>query len=127
MILLKRQDLAACDQVSLRLSNHRRSNDMDQQEADDKHHRAGDAMNGERSRLRPARPRMIDMSPKGMMASTSRAMPTSRLSAVSIMVSTTNPDAMSRIPLGRSQARVSASDAGGLRPNVPEIRSGDTR
>jgi two-component system, response regulator len=44
-----------------------------------------------------------------------------------IMVSTINPAATSRIPLGRSQARVSASDAGGLRPNDPEIRSGDTR
>lgn len=32
------------------------SNGMDQQEADDKHHRAGYAMHGERSRLRPARP-----------------------------------------------------------------------
>jgi hypothetical protein len=32
------------------------SNGMDQQEADDKHHRAGYAMNGERFRLRPARP-----------------------------------------------------------------------
>src|SRR5215470_16124096 len=74
----------------------------------------------------PPDPRMIDMSPKGMMASTSRTMPSSRLSAVSIMVSTTNPAATSRIPLGRSQARVSASDAGGLRPNDPEIRSGDT-
>jgi hypothetical protein len=58
-----------------------------------------------------------------MMAKTIRAMPTDRLSAVSIIVSTTNPDATSRIPLGRSQARVSASDAGGLRPNDPEIRS----
>src|SRR5262247_4333980 len=75
----------------------------------------------------PPDPKMIDMSPKGMIASTSRAMPTSRVSAVSIMVSTTNPAATSRIPLGRSQARVSASDAGGLRPNVPAIRSGDTR
>ena len=63
------------------------------------------------------------MSPKGMTASTSIAMPTSRVSAVSIMVSTTNPAAMSRIPLGRSQARVSASDAGGFRPNVPEIKA----
>jgi len=67
------------------------SNGMDQQEADDKHHRAGYAMNGERFRLRPARPRMIDMSPRGMMASTSRAIPTNRQSAVSITVSTTNP------------------------------------
>jgi len=32
-----------------------RSDGMDQQEADDKHHRAGYAMNGERSRPRPAR------------------------------------------------------------------------
>src|SRR5262249_53073818 len=32
-----------------------RSDSMDQQEADDKHHRAGYAMNGQRSRLRPAR------------------------------------------------------------------------
>ena len=32
------------------------SDGMDQQEADDKHHRAGYAMNGERSRPRPARP-----------------------------------------------------------------------
>ena len=32
------------------------SDGTDQQEADDKHHRAGYAMNGERSRLRPARP-----------------------------------------------------------------------
>src|SRR5262249_34550696 len=31
------------------------SNGMDQQEADDKHDRAGDSMNGERSRLRSAR------------------------------------------------------------------------
>src|SRR5262245_25352477 len=75
----------------------------------------------------PPEPRMIDMSPKGMTASTSRVMPTNRLSAVSIIVSTINPATTSRIPLGRSQARVSASDAGGLRPNVPEIRSGDTR
>jgi hypothetical protein len=59
------------------------------------------------------------------MASTSRAMPADRPSAVSIIVSTTNPATTSRIPLGRSQARVSASDAGGLRPNVPEIRSGE--
>ena len=36
----------------------RRSNGMDQQEADDKHHRAGDAMNEERSRLRSARPQI---------------------------------------------------------------------
>jgi hypothetical protein len=41
-------------------------------------------------------------------------MPTDRVSAVSIIVSTTNPAATSRIPLGRSQARVSASDAGGF-------------
>src|SRR5215467_3917016 len=33
-----------------------RSDGMDQQEADDKHHRAGYAMNRERSRPRPARP-----------------------------------------------------------------------
>jgi len=33
----------------------------------------------------PPDPRTIDMSPRGMMASTSRAMPTDRLSAVSIM------------------------------------------
>ena len=71
--------------------------------------------------------RMIDMSPKGMTASTSRAMPTDRLSTVSIITSTTNPATTSRTPLGRSQARVSASDAGGFRPNVPEIRSGDKR
>src|SRR6516225_2590330 len=32
------------------------SNGTDQQEADDKHHPAGYAMNGERSRLRPTRP-----------------------------------------------------------------------
>jgi hypothetical protein len=32
------------------------SNGMDQKEADDKHRRAGYAMNGERSRFRPARP-----------------------------------------------------------------------
>jgi hypothetical protein len=32
------------------------SNGMDQQEADDQHHRAGYAMNGERFRPRPARP-----------------------------------------------------------------------
>src|SRR5260370_802898 len=43
--------------------------------------------------------RMIDMSPRGMMASTSRAMPTNRPSAVSIIVSTTNPATTSRIPL----------------------------
>ena len=47
------------------------------------------------------------------------------LSAVSIMVSTTKPDAKSRIPLGRSQAGVSASDAGGFRPNDSKIRSLD--
>src|SRR5262252_10041201 len=35
---------------------HFSSSGMDQQEADDKHHRAGYTMNGERSRLRPARP-----------------------------------------------------------------------
>src|SRR5215813_7793587 len=35
---------------------HFSSNGTDQQEADDKHHRAGYTMNGERSRLRPARP-----------------------------------------------------------------------
>src|SRR5262252_7373708 len=34
----------------------------------------------------PPDPRMIDMSPKGMMASTNKAMPTDRLSAVSIIV-----------------------------------------
>ena len=49
-------------------------------------------------------------------------MPTDRPSAVSIIVSTTNLDTTSRIPLRRSQARVSASDAGCLRPNDPEIR-----
>src|SRR5262249_60298642 len=75
----------------------------------------------------PPDPRTIDMSPRGMMASTSRAMPTKCLSAVSIMATTINPATMSRIPLGRSQARVSASDAGGFSPNVPEIRSGDRR
>ena len=32
------------------------SNGMDQQKADDKHHRAGYAMNGDRSRFRAARP-----------------------------------------------------------------------
>jgi hypothetical protein len=32
------------------------SNGMDQPEADDNHHRTGYAMNGERSRLRPAGP-----------------------------------------------------------------------
>jgi len=58
---------------------------------------------------------------------TNRAMPTDRVSVVSIIVSTTNPDTTSRIPLRRSQARVSASDAGGLRPNDPVIRSGDIR
>src|SRR5262245_55339971 len=100
---------------------------MDQQEADDKHHPAGDPMNEKAVAFRPPDTRLMDMSPKGMMASTSRTMPTSRLSAVSIIASTTNPAATSRIPLGRSQARVSASGAGGLRPNVPEIRSGDTR
>jgi arylsulfatase A-like enzyme len=35
---------------------HFSSNGLDQQEADGQHHRAGYAMNGERSRLRPARP-----------------------------------------------------------------------
>jgi hypothetical protein len=35
---------------------HFSSNGMDQQEADDKHHCAGYAINGERSRLRSARP-----------------------------------------------------------------------
>jgi len=34
------------------------SNGIDQQEADDKHHRAGDSMNGKRSRLRSARPQI---------------------------------------------------------------------
>jgi len=45
-------------------------------------------------------------------------MPTNRLSAASIIASRTNPATTSRIPLGRSQARVSASDAAGLRPNL---------
>src|SRR5215469_6905812 len=36
-----------------------RSNCMDQQEADDYHHSAGDAMNRERSRLPPARPQNV--------------------------------------------------------------------
>jgi hypothetical protein len=35
------------------------SNDMDQEEADGKHHRAGYAMNRERRRLRPARPQNV--------------------------------------------------------------------
>jgi hypothetical protein len=54
-------------------------------------------------------------------------MPTDSVSVVSIIVSTTNPYTMCRIPLGRSQARVSALDTGGLRPNDHAIRSGDTR
>ena len=65
---------------------------------------------------------MLDMSPKGMMAKTSRTVPTVWLPAASIKVSTANPEAMSRIPLRRSHARVSASGAGGLRPNDPETR-----
>ena len=58
---------------------------------------------------------MLDMSPNGMMAKTIITMPTERLSAASIRVSTANPEAMSRIPLRRSQARVSESAAGGFR------------
>src|SRR5258708_16289375 len=74
----------------------------------------------------PPDPRMMDMSPRGMMPSTNRAMPTDRPSAVSIIVSTTNPHATSRIPLRRSQARVSASDAGGFKPKDPQIPLGAT-
>jgi hypothetical protein len=48
--------------------------------------------------LDPPDPKMIDMSPKGMTASTSRAMPTNRQSAVSIIANTTNPATTSRIP-----------------------------
>ncbi len=44
--------------------------------------------------------RTIDMSPRGTMASTSRAMPADRVSVVSIIVSTTNPDTTSGIPFG---------------------------
>src|SRR5215469_14224710 len=41
------------------------SNCMDQQEAGDYHHRAGDAMNGERCRLPPARPQNVGHVAKG--------------------------------------------------------------
>src|SRR5215467_10292028 len=51
----------------------------------------------------PPDPRMIDMSPRGMMASTSRTMPTDRMSAVNIIVSKTNPDTTSRIRFAFSQ------------------------
>jgi len=96
---------------------HFLSKGMDQQQADDKHSTQVTPWIENAADFDPPDRRTTDMSPKGLIASTSRAMPTERGPAVSIRASTTSPDAMSLTPFRRSHARVSASAAGSLRPN----------
>src|ERR1035437_5527021 len=64
----------------------------------------------------PPEPSTFDISPNAVKDSTRSAIPTVRGFVVSMRVRTTKPDTMSRIPLRRSQARVSGSGEGSLRP-----------